>query len=261
MEHDGLAQPGRAELALGRGQAALAVNLLERHLRRLPPADRLERVTSLELLVRACLAARDLPRVQAAVQELEGIAARVGTDPFNALVNAAQGLLLAAQGALPAAQRRLEDAADLFLRCGSGFEAARVQLALAEVLCAQGLRDTAAHEALAALDALQRLGALHEAERAQAVLALVRRPATAAARQSPSAPSGLSTREAEVLALVAVGKSNQEIAAQLVLSVRTVERHISTIYQKLGVSGGAARAAATAYALGHLGAVDQHPTR
>jgi DNA-binding NarL/FixJ family response regulator len=64
-----------------------------------------------------------------------------------------------------------------------------------------------------------------------------------------SAPAGLpdlSEREIEVLALVAEGLSNEEIAARLYLSVRTVERHLSNIYVKLRVSGKAARAAAAA---------------
>jgi DNA-binding CsgD family transcriptional regulator len=56
----------------------------------------------------------------------------------------------------------------------------------------------------------------------------------------------LSDRERDVLALVADGRSNQEIAASLYLSVRTVERHLSNIYAKLRISGKAARAAAAA---------------
>ena len=59
----------------------------------------------------------------------------------------------------------------------------------------------------------------------------------------------LTPRELEVLHLIAAGRSNQEIAIELVLSVRTVERHISNIYQKLHISGPAARATATAYLL------------
>ena len=59
----------------------------------------------------------------------------------------------------------------------------------------------------------------------------------------------LTARELEVLRLVARGRSNQEIAAELVLSVRTVERHIANIYDKIGASGRAARAAAASYAL------------
>jgi pimeloyl-ACP methyl ester carboxylesterase/DNA-binding CsgD family transcriptional regulator len=56
----------------------------------------------------------------------------------------------------------------------------------------------------------------------------------------------LTVREEQVLELVAQGRSNEEIAATLVLSVRTVERHLSNIYAKLRVSGKSARAAAAA---------------
>jgi DNA-binding NarL/FixJ family response regulator len=52
-----------------------------------------------------------------------------------------------------------------------------------------------------------------------------------------------------VLRLIGRGRSNQQIAAELVLSVRTVERHISNIYGKIGATGTAARAAAAAQAL------------
>ena len=66
-------------------------------------------------------------------------------------------------------------------------------------------------------------------------------------------PSGLelTPRELEVLRLVAAGKSNQDIARSLVLSVRTVERHVSNIYIKLGATGPTARATTAAFALQH----------
>jgi DNA-binding NarL/FixJ family response regulator len=54
-----------------------------------------------------------------------------------------------------------------------------------------------------------------------------------------------------VLRLIAAGKTNREIAADLVLSVRTVELHISSIYAKIGVGGPAARVAASGYAMRH----------
>jgi DNA-binding NarL/FixJ family response regulator len=61
----------------------------------------------------------------------------------------------------------------------------------------------------------------------------------------PAAPAGLTPREVEVLALVATGASNRDIAGRLVLSERTVARHVANIFVKIGVS---TRAAATAYA-------------
>ena len=59
---------------------------------------------------------------------------------------------------------------------------------------------------------------------------------------------GLSSREIEVLRLVAAGRSNQQIADELVISVNTVNRHLSNIFDKIGVAN---RAQATAYAKDH----------
>jgi ATP/maltotriose-dependent transcriptional regulator MalT len=65
---------------------------------------------------------------------------------------------------------------------------------------------------------------------------------------TPAYPDGLTQREVEVLLLIALGKSNSEIANELVLSVRTVERHITNIYAKINARG---RADATSYAFTH----------
>jgi pimeloyl-ACP methyl ester carboxylesterase/DNA-binding CsgD family transcriptional regulator len=65
-----------------------------------------------------------------------------------------------------------------------------------------------------------------------------------AVRPASDALSGLSARELDVLRLAADGQANDEIAVRLGLSVRTVERHLSNVYSKLGVTGKAARAAA-----------------
>jgi DNA-binding NarL/FixJ family response regulator len=67
--------------------------------------------------------------------------------------------------------------------------------------------------------------------------------------ESVSVP--LSAREREVVALIAGGLTNRAIAERLVLSVRTVERHIENVYNRLGISGKAGRAIVTAYALRH----------
>ena len=75
---------------------------------------------------------------------------------------------------------------------------------------------------------------------------LIRLDALAVA--APGRPDGLSAREAEVLHLLAAGKTNRAIAAELGISERTVDRHVSNIFTKLDVSS---RSAATAYAYEH----------
>ena len=69
-----------------------------------------------------------------------------------------------------------------------------------------------------------------------------------AAERSRVTPHGLSARELEVLRLVAAGKTNRQIAAELVVSEHTVARHLQNIFAKLGVSS---RTAATAFAFEH----------
>jgi DNA-binding CsgD family transcriptional regulator len=61
----------------------------------------------------------------------------------------------------------------------------------------------------------------------------------------------LSAREREVVELIAAGLSNRQISERLVLSVRTVERHIENVYNRLGISGKAGRAIVAAYAVRH----------
>jgi DNA-binding CsgD family transcriptional regulator len=86
--------------------------------------------------------------------------------------------------------------------------------------------------------AFHSLGAGGWAERAAAALHSLPHPKS-------RLPGGLTEREAEVVRLVASGKANKEIASELGLSQKTVERHLSNIFAKLGVSS---RAAATSFA-------------
>ena len=67
-------------------------------------------------------------------------------------------------------------------------------------------------------------------------------------RKGAPSQGGLTAREIQVLVLVATGKTNRAIAAELVISEKTVARHVSNIYDKIAVSS---RAAATAYAYEH----------
>jgi ATP/maltotriose-dependent transcriptional regulator MalT len=218
-------------LALDRGDVAGAADDARRFLRRVGLGDRFERVTGLELLVRAAVGAGDLQVAAEAVAELWEIAHCAGTGPLRAAALLAEGRWQAAAGHHERARMALDDAAAGFDAAGAPFEAAHARLELAETLAALDLREPARTTRVRAVDALARLGA------------------------APVAPRGdggpLSRREREVLALVARGRSNAEIAAALVLSGRTVERHVANVYLKLGLSGRAARAGATAWAHEH----------
>jgi DNA-binding CsgD family transcriptional regulator len=118
------------------------------------------------------------------------------------------------------------------------YEAARVRV-LIGLACRQlGDQDGAEMELDAARWVFQELGAVPDVARAQAL-----------SRQAAAKPAGgLTARELEVLRHVATGKTNRSIAADLILSEKTVARHVSNIFTKLGLSS---RAAATAYAYEH----------
>ena len=103
-------------------------------------------------------------------------------------------------------------------------------------LRALGNAEGADLELRAALAAFERLGAEPDAAGVRAVL------------EPAALPRGLSAREAEVLRLVAAGKSNREIASALVISEHTVARHLQNMFAKLDVSS---RSAATAFAFEH----------
>jgi len=221
----------RAELALDRGDAAGAVHEAERSLRRLPAGGVTARAPALEVMVRARLAAGEPDAARVAAEELRAIAARSGTTASAAAASFAEGSLAAATASWEEARRALEDAVDLYARAGGRWEAAQARRQLARTLRALGHDTAAEREARGADEALRSLGA------------------HATAADAAPAPAGLTAREVEVLRLVARGRSNQEIAGELVLSVRTVERHIANIYDKIGASGRAARAAAASYAL------------
>jgi len=119
------------------------------------------------------------------------------------------------------------------------FEVSRARIELARTLAARGRVDAAREEAQRAMDLLAELKAEIEMVRAKALLDSVRSQA------ATTADSPLSTRETEVLKLVAAGLNNQTIAEQLFLSEHTVHRHVANILNKLSVSS---RAAAVAQA-------------
>ena len=110
-------------------------------------------------------------------------------------------------------------------------------MGFARALAAAGDEEGATLELRAALAGFERLGAVRDAGEVAGLLG------------TPDAlPAGLTPREAEVLRLLASGKTNRDIAVELVISEHTVGRHLQNLYAKLGVSS---RSAATAYAFEH----------
>jgi DNA-binding NarL/FixJ family response regulator len=118
------------------------------------------------------------------------------------------------------------------------YEAARARILIGLAYRELGDEDTAEMELDAARGVFEQLGAAPDLARLKELF----RSAT------PKAAGGLTAREVEVLRLVASGKTNRVIAGELFLSERTVARHVSNIFTKLGVSS---RSAATAYAYQH----------
>jgi ATP/maltotriose-dependent transcriptional regulator MalT len=223
--HDGL-------IAFERGNADRALAGAEQFLRRIGDNDRFQRIAGLELAVRAAITIGDLATAEEAAGELRAAAATLGTPPLKASALLADGRLAAARGDASMARPLIDDAADAFERSGAPYEAAQARLELASVLRTLGDEPAARAAEERARSALRELGLTEPAGR----------------RDSPGS---LSRREHEVLRLLAHGRSNDEIARELVLSVRTVERHVANIYAKIGVSGRTARAAATAWAHEH----------
>ncbi len=230
---------GSAALALDRGDSQRSRDLVERYLRQTPSSNRAERAVALELLVRSAAACSETEPIEHAVDELRAIAAAAPTQHVQALASSAAGNFAAAAGELDRARPLLEDAVDLFNRCGAPFEAATARLALARALRHAGRRSVAREEAQAARKAFRRLGAAHGVELAARLLAGLEDEAGA----QPASTAGLTARELEVLRLLAAGLTNREIAARLVISEHTVHRHVSNLYRRLGLSS---RTAATA---------------
>jgi DNA-binding NarL/FixJ family response regulator len=181
--------------------------------------------------VRAALACGRRAEAAEAAHEIRALADDVRTRPLQASALLAEGRVAAAQADYEAAGEACDDAAATFEAAGARYEAGQAWLEAAAALRAAGAASAAAAAEARARTALATLG-LQSSSRADA-------------------DGVLSRREREVLALLAQGRSNDEIAQALVLSVRTVERHIANTYRKLRLSGRSARAAAASWAYAH----------
>ena len=237
-----LVSAARSALALDRGDAGEATRQAEASLRLVPADDLVEQVDALEVLARARAAAGDAHAAHRAAAELVAIAGKLGTRALRAAAELATGAAATASRDPGGARAAFERAGDLFGLADAPLEAAAARLELARALVDTDQPEAAAREATAALAGFRALGAAHQAQRAERLLAEV----DPAARGRPDLR--LTPREVEVLRLVGQGRSNDEIASGLFLSVRTVERHVANIYAKIGATGRTARATASAFA-------------
>jgi DNA-binding NarL/FixJ family response regulator len=227
-------QPGLAQLRLAQGRVDAAVAAIRRAEQETP--DRPARAALLDAFVEIMLAGGDIDTARAAAAELSSIAADRDAPLLRAISAHAHGAVVLADGDAKAALDMFRAACTDWqkLDVPYGFARSRVLAGIARRQL--GDHDTAQLELTNAREVFQRLGAAPDLARLDALIG--RRPMTDVA-------SGLSRRELEVLRLVATGKTNHVIAAELFLSDKTVARHVSNIFTKLGLSS---RAAATAYA-------------
>ena len=170
--------------------------------------------------------------------ELEEVAADYDAGLLNAAVLYAKGAVDLAGGDPEPALVLLRRASQAWQELDAPYEAARARVLIAQACLALGDDEAAMMEREAAREVFATLGAAPD------VASIDAQAGRAGSRQ----PHGLTARELEVLKLVASGQTNKSIAAKLVLSERTVERHVSNIFAKLDVSS---RAAATAFAYEH----------
>jgi DNA-binding CsgD family transcriptional regulator len=229
-------QPGLALLRLAQGQVDAAAVAIRRVVDE--ANDRAVRARMLAACVEIMVAAGDLGTARAAADELAQIADELGAPVLHAMTGQATGAVLLGEGDARAAQVVLRRALVAWRDLDAPYEAARVRVLIGMVCRALGDDDGAEMEFDAARRAFERLGAAPDLARVDALS-----PTTA-----PEPPNGLTGREVEVLALVATGKTNRAIAADLFISEKTVARHVSNIFTKLGLSS---RSAATAYAYEH----------
>lgn len=198
--------------------------------------NRLARARLLPARAQIALATGDLDAATAAVTELGAIAAENESAVLDAAALSARGRLQLALEEPDAACATLRVAVSRWQELDVPYEVASARTVLGQALHAAGDEESAAAAFAAAEVLFEQIGARLDAH---AIRERVARP---------QLPAGLTEREAEVLRLIAAGRSNKEIAAELFLSAKTVSRHLSNIFTKIGVSS---RSAATAFAFEH----------
>ena len=231
-------QPGLALLRLAQGQAQAAAASVGRLLDE--TTERVLRARLLGAAVEIRLAVGDIGAARAAADELSGIAAAFDAPLLFAQAWYAAGAVLLAEDNPRGACETLRRAADAWRALDVPYELARTQSLLGIACSRLGDGDGAALELDCARRSFTALGALPALRHLDRL--------AGAGRRKPNDTGGLTAREVEVLALLASGRTNRAIAADLVISEKTVARHVANIFVKLGLTS---RSGATAYAYEH----------
>ena len=198
----------------------------------------LGRARLLPAFVEIMLAHGALDEARLSCDELGEIVERYEGAMLGAMVAQARGAVELAEGDPQSAVVSLRQAAQAWRELEAPYETARARVLMAQACRALGDEDTATLELEAARRVFEQLGAVPDLARVDSLAT------PTGARET----HGLTSRELEVLRLVAAGNSNREIASALVISEHTVARHVQNIFAKLGVSS---RTAASAFAYEH----------
>jgi DNA-binding CsgD family transcriptional regulator len=229
-------QPGLALLRLAQGDGGAATAAIRRVLAE--RTEPLQRARLLPAQVEIALAAGHRDEAETACAELEGIAARFETTMLGAMAAHARGAVDFAHDRPREALVALRRAAQLWQELGAPYEAACARVLTGIACRALGDDEAVSLELEAARSVFDRLGAEPDVAWVDSL----------AGSGRPAERYGLTARELQVLRLVAAGKSNREVAAELVISEHTAARHVQNIFAKLDVSS---RAAAGAFAFEH----------
>jgi DNA-binding CsgD family transcriptional regulator/tetratricopeptide (TPR) repeat protein len=228
--------PGLALLRVVQGRIDAAVTAIRRVAG--TTTDRLKRMSLLPAYIEIMLTAGDVQDARNACAELEEIAASIDTSAPAAIAAQACGAVNLAEGNAQAALGSLRHAFEVWQRIDAPYAAARVRVLIGLTCRALGDEDGAGLELAAARSVFERLGAAPDLARIDPLMK----------GTSSGDTHGLTSRELQVLRLVATGETNKMIAGRLCLSEKTIDRHVSNIFTKLDVSS---RAAATAFAYRH----------